>query len=106
VLSTLKIIAALLLFPLTWAALAGVVYALAGWRLALPVLAVAPVLGYVTLRFSEEFDRFVAGARAALFFVTRRGFFRQLLTERKAIRREILALGDEAARADAVKTGA
>jgi len=99
ILSTVKIIAALLLFPLTWAALAATVYALAGWRLALAALLVAPALGYVALRFSEEFDRFVAGARAALFFVTERHFFRQLLSERRAIRREILALGDEAERA-------
>jgi hypothetical protein len=98
ILSTFKIIAALLFFPLTWAALAAVLYALAGWRLAAAALLVAPALGYVALRFSEEFDRFVAGARAALFFVTERRFFRQLLSERKAIRREILALGDEAER--------
>ena len=97
VLSTFKIIAALLFFPLTWAALAGLAWWLAGWLAALATLVVAPCLGYVTLRFSEELDRFVAGARAALFFVTRRGFFRQLLVERRAIRREILALGDEAA---------
>ncbi|HEX5708840.1 MAG TPA: lysophospholipid acyltransferase family protein [Pyrinomonadaceae bacterium] len=103
VLSTFKIIAATLLFPLTWGALFGVVYYFAGWRWALAALAFAPFAGYVALRFSEELDRTVAGARAALFFVTERQFFKQLLAERRAIRKEILALGDEAAREGALK---
>ena len=96
ILSTVKIIAAMLLFPLTWAVWVVVLYALAGWRFALAASLAAPALGYVALRFSEEFDRTVAGWRALLFFITERRFFRQLLAERKAIRREILALGDEA----------
>ncbi|HYE13526.1 MAG TPA: hypothetical protein VD968_03685, partial [Pyrinomonadaceae bacterium] len=106
VLSTFKIVAAMLLFPATWIALAVAAYLWAGWRWALAALLVAPPAGYVALRFSEEFDRFAAGTRAALIFVTERGFFRRLLEERRAIRREILALGDEAERAGALKTGA
>jgi len=104
VLSTFKIAAAMLLFPLTWAALALSLYALAGWRVALGALACAPLSGYVALRTREEFDRFVAGARVALFFVRERSFFRRLLEERRHIRREILALGDEAERAGALTT--
>ncbi|HYN85893.1 MAG TPA: lysophospholipid acyltransferase family protein [Pyrinomonadaceae bacterium] len=103
VLSTFKLIAATLLFPLTWGALFALVYYLAGWRWALAAVAFAPFAGYAALRFSEELDRTVAGARAALFFVTERQFFKQLLAERRAIRREILALGDEAARAGALE---
>jgi 1-acyl-sn-glycerol-3-phosphate acyltransferase len=99
VLSTVKIIAALLLFPLTWLAVAASACWLAGWRVALAALVVAPALGYVALRFTEELDRSAASARALLFFVARRGFFRHLLAERKAIRKEILALGEEAERA-------
>jgi glycerol-3-phosphate O-acyltransferase / dihydroxyacetone phosphate acyltransferase len=103
VLSTFKIVAAMLLFPLTWLGLAVVSSLYFGWRGALAALALAPVAGYVALRTREEFDRFVAGARALRFFVTERRFFRQLLDERRAIRREILALGDEAERAGALK---
>jgi 1-acyl-sn-glycerol-3-phosphate acyltransferase len=104
VLSTIKIIAATLLFPLTWLVLSVFAYLFGGWWWAVAVLCVAPLAGYVALRFSEEFDRFVAGLNAAAFFITQRRFFRQLLSERKAIRREILALGDEAERAGALKT--
>jgi glycerol-3-phosphate O-acyltransferase / dihydroxyacetone phosphate acyltransferase len=103
VLSTFKIAAALLLFPLTWIVLAVVVYFLAGWWGALAALVFAPLTGYVALRTREEFDRFVAGVRAALFFVRERSFFRRLLEERRLIRREILELGDEAERAGALE---
>jgi glycerol-3-phosphate O-acyltransferase / dihydroxyacetone phosphate acyltransferase len=104
VLSTFKIAAALLLFPLTWAALGVALYFLWGWRGVPAALLLAPLAGYAALRTREELDRFVAGARAVRFFVTERAFFRQLLEERRAIRREILALGEEAERAGALKT--
>ncbi len=101
VLSTFKIIAAMLFFPLSWIALAAAAYFVMGWWAVVASLICAPLAGYVALRFTEEFDRFIAGTRAALFFVTERRFFKQLLDERRAIRREMLELGDEAARAAA-----
>jgi len=104
VLSTFKIAAALLLLPLTWLAAAVLPYALWGWGGAGAALALAPLAGYAALRTREEFDRFVAGVRAARFFVTERSFFRSLLEERRAIRREILALGEVAERAGALRT--
>jgi 1-acyl-sn-glycerol-3-phosphate acyltransferase len=106
VLSTFKIAAALLLFPLTWGVLAFFVYRWAGWRGVLAALALAPLAGLVALRTREELGRFVAGSRAALFFVRERSFFRQLLEERRRIRREILALGDEYERANAAAAAA
>ncbi|HEX8339260.1 MAG TPA: lysophospholipid acyltransferase family protein [Pyrinomonadaceae bacterium] len=99
VLSTFKIAAALFLFPLTWGALGLVLYGWAGWWWGLAAFALAPLAGYVALRTREEFGRFAAGTRAALFFVRERSFFRQLLEERRRIRRELLALGDEYERA-------
>jgi 1-acyl-sn-glycerol-3-phosphate acyltransferase len=101
VLSTFKIAAALLLFPLTWGALGLVLYGFVGWWGVLAAFALAPPAGYVALRTREEFGRFAAGTRAALFFVRERSFFRQLLEERRRIRREILDLGDEYDRAGA-----
>jgi hypothetical protein len=101
VLSTFKIAAALLFFPLTWGLLGLVLYGFVGWWGVLAAFTLAPAAGYVALRTREEFGRFVAGTRAALFFVRERSFFRQLLEERRAIRRELLALGDEYERAHA-----
>jgi glycerol-3-phosphate O-acyltransferase / dihydroxyacetone phosphate acyltransferase len=100
VLSTFKIAAALLLFPLTWGVLACVLYVLfVGWGGVLAAFTLAPAAGYVALRTREELDRFLAGTRAALFFVRQRSFFRQLLEERRRLRREILDLGREYERA-------
>ncbi len=104
VVSTIKVIAAILLFPLTWLTLAIVLLLLMNWKVALALLIVAPLAGFVAVRFVEKFDLFVAGARAAAFFITERRFFRQLMAERRAIRQEILALSDEAELAGALKT--
>src|SRR6266498_11925 len=97
VVSTVKIMSAMLLFPMTWLAVAVVGYKLEGWTLALMGAVGIPLAGYLAIRFFEEFDKFMGGLRALAFFLVRRRFFVRLLAERKAIRSEILALGDETA---------
>jgi glycerol-3-phosphate O-acyltransferase/dihydroxyacetone phosphate acyltransferase len=97
VVSTVKIMSAMLLFPLTWLAVAAVGYKLEGWTLALVGAIAIPLAGYLAIRFFEELDKFMGGVRALAFFLMRRRFFVRLLAERKAIRSEILALGDETA---------
>ena len=97
VVSTVKILSAMLLFPLTWLLAAAVGYKLEGWTLALAALALVPLAGYLAIRFFEGFDEFMGGLRALAFFLVRRRFFVRLLAERKAIRSEILALGKETA---------
>jgi len=99
VISTVKIIAAMLLFPLTWLPAAFLLFRFAGWPIALASLIVIPLAGYAAVRFFEKLDRFIGTLRALTFFVTRSRFFKKLLVERRAIREEILALGEEAARA-------
>ena len=95
--STIKILSATLLFPLTWLVVAAVGYALRGWPIALLALVVVPLTGYLAIRFFEGLDEFLGGVRALAFFLMRRRFFVRLLAERKAIRTEILALGEETA---------
>jgi hypothetical protein len=99
VISTGKIISAMLLFPLTWLIVAIAGYVIGGWLLAIVPLIVLPVAGYIAIAFFEELDKFLGGLRALAFFLRRRRFFVRLLAERNAIRGEILALGDEAATA-------
>jgi glycerol-3-phosphate O-acyltransferase / dihydroxyacetone phosphate acyltransferase len=96
IVSTIKLIAAMLLFPLTWVALAAIFFYLLGWPGVLLALFVAPVSGYVALLFFERLDGFVGGARAIRFYLTRRWFFKELLVERKRLREEMIALGEEA----------
>ena len=95
VISTVKIISAMLLFPLTWLVLTVVAYVTLGWIVAVGVLIVVPICGYIAIRFFEQLDRSIAGVRVLTFFLVRRRFFVRLLAERKAIRNEIISLGKE-----------
>lgn len=95
VISTIKIISAMLLFPLTWIVLAVVAYVYAGWVPALLTLLVIPFCGYIAIVFFEELDKSIAGLRVLTFFLVRRKFFVRLLAERNAIRNEIIALGKD-----------
>jgi 1-acyl-sn-glycerol-3-phosphate acyltransferase len=97
VVSTVKITSALLLFPLTWLAVFIVASEVDGWRFGLFATLWIPLAGYLAIRFFEELDKFQGGLRALAFFLVRRRFFVRLLAERKAIRSEILALGEETA---------
>ena len=95
VISTIKIISAMLLFPLTWLAAGLVSHSLFGWWAALLALVILPLCGYVSILFFEELDQSLGGLRALAFFLVRRRYFVRLLAERKAIRNEILSLGKE-----------
>lgn len=95
VISTVKIISAMLLFPLTWLVIAVIAYVFFGWLVAIVALLVIPFAGYVAIVFFEELDKSIAGVRVLMFFLVRRRFFVRLLAERKAIRNEIIALGKE-----------
>src|ERR1044072_249242 len=97
VVSTVKILSAMLLFPVTWLIVVAAGYWLGGWPLALVVAVLIPLAGYLAIRFFEGIDEFMGGVRALAFFLVRRRFFVRLLAERKAIRSEILALGEETA---------
>lgn len=94
VISTIKVLASALLFPLTWFACAGVCAWYFGWWWALLVILLLPVVGYLTVRFAEELDRSWGATKAILFFITRGYFAKRLLAERRAIRNEILALNE------------
>jgi 1-acyl-sn-glycerol-3-phosphate acyltransferase len=97
VVSTVKILSAMLLFPITWLVAGAAGYKLEGWTFALIAALLIPLAGYLAIRFFEGFDEFLGGLRALAFFLVRRRFFVRLLAERKAIRTEILALGKETA---------
>ena len=95
IISTIKIISALLLFPLTWIVLTVLGYVFFGWLVALLALVVIPFCGYFAILFYEELDKSIAGLRVLTFFLVERRFFVRLLAERNAIRDEIIALGKE-----------
>jgi|SRR6201988_446523 len=96
VISTIKIVSAMLLFPLTWIAVAVVSYFLFGWIGAVAALLIVPFSGYIAIIFFEELDKSLGSLQALSFFLLRRRYFVRLLAERKAIKNEILSLGKEA----------
>ncbi len=95
VISTIKIISAMLLFPLTWVVVFIVLFVLFDWVVATAALLIVPLSGFVAVIFFEELDRSLGSLRALMFFLIRRRYFVRLLAERKAIRNEILALGQQ-----------
>jgi len=92
-LATIKVLAAALLFPLTWTVVIAAVWL---WRGVWPAVLVAPALpltGYVALHFAERFDRMAGATRALAILLFRRRAFLRLTAERREIREEILKLG-------------
>src|SRR5215213_3824228 len=96
---TVRILAAILLMPLTWLVVAALVFYNWRWEAALASLPVSVVCGYVALRSLEELYDMRGWFKALLLLVRRRKLFLRLLVERRALQDE-LARQDEPARAD------
>src|SRR5205085_1038838 len=61
--ATQKAVGGLALYPLTWIVCAALAWWRFGWPTALAVLVILPVLGYIALRFFEQLDGVIVGAR-------------------------------------------
>ncbi len=91
---TIKILAAMLWYLVTWVAAASAA-AFFGGPVAFGAAALAgPASAWVALRFHERFDRTWGAARGLILFLTRRSLFERLHDERRQIRAEILALAE------------
>lgn len=94
VVATAKVAGGLLLFPLTWT-LAAVAAGIWWHPLAGVLVGVAlPFAGYCGLLWLESLAGLWVRGKALWFAVTKRGFVQQLVTERRAIRDEVLGLAD------------
>lgn len=81
--STVKILAGMVLMPLTWVVLAVVLYFYADWRAAILAVPLAFLCGYAALRTLEEIEEMQGWIKAAWLFVSRREKFLRLLAERR-----------------------
>ncbi|HVY60748.1 MAG TPA: hypothetical protein VHF22_03805, partial [Planctomycetota bacterium] len=90
--ATVKILASMLFFPLTWLAVALAIARWHGLQVGLMAGCLAPALGWLALRLAEIVDSTLGAARAFFYYVARPRFFAHLLAERRAIRDEVLAL--------------
>jgi 1-acyl-sn-glycerol-3-phosphate acyltransferase len=97
-LATVKFLAALTFYPLTYIALA----LLAGWRLgwiaAAITLIATPALGYLALRVFEDTDDVIGDLRALQHRMFRRYGYSRLLARRSAIREELIDVAREMGR--------
>jgi glycerol-3-phosphate O-acyltransferase / dihydroxyacetone phosphate acyltransferase len=83
--ATVKIIAAIVLVPLTWLLVAAALGASFGWQAALVALPAAVLSGYVGLHWIEEVYELQGWLRAALLLLNRRGQFLRLLREQRVL---------------------
>ena len=90
--ATIKMLAAMLLYPLGWigcAVAAGLTW---GWPAGVVAGVLAPICAAAALLFRERFATVGAAARGLLLFVTRRNVLARLHGDRMAIRAAIVAL--------------
>lgn len=87
--STVKVLAGIVYFPLTWLIAAGVMYFLAGWQLALASIPFSSLSGYVVLYSLEEAMEMKGWTKAIWTFLTRKEKFLRLYVERKELSRSL-----------------
>jgi hypothetical protein len=91
VLATVKILASLVFYPLTWLLLTAGFYAWLETPWSMGLLLLGPLCAWLALYLLEHLDTFLAGARGLFLLSMRKPLFLQLIAERDAIRKEILA---------------
>lgn len=89
IVSTVKILAAMVFMPLTWIILATVLYFYFGWIFALISIPVAIFSGYAAMRSLEEIEDLNGWFRAIKLFYLKRDKFMQLLVERRFLHEEL-----------------
>ena len=99
VLSTYKILASMVFYPLTWIALATVGGVYLGWPAGLALLIVSPLSGILALRYHERHGHFLRQARAFLLLKSGRRGVEDLrpLRERvlEGVRELVAVVGEE-----------
>jgi 1-acyl-sn-glycerol-3-phosphate acyltransferase len=100
IVSTVKILAAIVAMPLTWLVVSAASYFLWNWRVALIALPVTITCGYVALRFFEELSDMRGWYKAVLILLRQRRLFFRLLLERRSLHHAINRLGTNTGRAE------
>jgi hypothetical protein len=93
IISTVKILAAIVFMPLTWLAVTFIVFMLWGWRIALLALPSVITCGYVAMRFVEEAVDMTGWYKAVLALLRERRLFLRLLLERRRLHNTMRRMG-------------
>lgn len=92
VVSSVKILAAMLFMPLTWIITAVILYFYFDWQIALVSIPVSILCGYIALVSLEEFAELRGWYKAVWLFYLKRDLFLKLVLERRAIHQELEGL--------------
>jgi len=87
--STVKVLAGMVFFPITWLSVAGIAYYLSGWQAALLSLPASIVCGYAALYSQERMIELRGWARAIWLFLTRRETFLRMFVERRELQDQL-----------------
>lgn len=93
IVSTVKIIAGIVLMPFTWILVGAAIGFLTDWRLGLLTVPLAAFCGYTALRSLESIVDLRGWLRSVMLFVRKREVFRELLVERRDLHRRLRDLG-------------
>ena len=91
--STVKVLAGMVFFPLTWLIAAVVMYFLSGWELALASIPFSFVAGYIALYSWEEGTEMSGWGMAIWRFLTQKEKFLRLHVERKELSSTLSDMG-------------
>ena len=95
VMATIKFVAALLLYPISYI-VAGIAAGIRfGWLTGLATGLALPIVAYVALIVFEDIDDIIGDVRAILYRVFRRYGYERLVAQRRAIRDEIMTVARE-----------
>lgn len=89
IISTVKVLAAMVFMPLTWIILAVVLYFFWDWQIALISIPLAILSGYAAMKSLEEIEDLRGWFRAIRLFYLKRDKFMQLLVERRSLHQQI-----------------
>ena len=92
IISTVKVLAAIVFMPLTWLAAGVVTWYFFGWFWGVIAMPLCAACGYAALYFLEEGAELRGWARAVFFFFTSRERFLRLLVERRSLQNELKVL--------------
>lgn len=93
--ATVKFLASLLLYPITWVIVCAALWRFAGARYGLAAMIVLPLLGYIAMRLAEGIDEVIGRLRAVWHRAFGRRGYLQLIAQQNAIRAEIVAVAEE-----------
>jgi len=93
--ATVKAIGGVVFYGLTWIGIGVIVGLQWGPWWGLLAAVITPITGWVALATRERLDRFAGRARGVMLALTGPRRFLRLQAERRAIRDEVLALGEE-----------